>query len=73
MGRDVDVSQDLEGTIVEPGFTLMAILFAVAMASGLLTWISKNVWRSRTRTGLFAVIGIGSTIGFVVMAMVVIP
>ena len=73
MGRDVDVSSYLEGTAVEPRFTLMALLFLVAMASGLLTWISRNVWRSRTRTGLFAVIGVGSTIGFVVMAMVVIP
>ena len=70
---DTDAWKDTEGGIVEPGFALMALLFVVAMASGLLTWISRNVWRSRARTGLFAVIGIGSTIGFVIMVMVVIP
>jgi ABC-type uncharacterized transport system YnjBCD permease subunit len=64
---------DREGKIVDTAFMVMALLVVVAMASGLLTWISKNVWRSRTRTGLFAVMGIGSTIGFVVMAMAVIP
>jgi len=51
----------------------MAMLFVVAMASGLLTWISKNVWRSRARTNLFALVGIGSTLGFVALAMVALP
>jgi hypothetical protein len=54
-------------------FILMVLLFFMAMASGLLTWISKNVWRSRTRTGLFAAVGVLSTLGFVAMAMVILP
>ena len=56
-----------------PITTVMAMLFVVAMASGLLTWISKNVWRSRARTNLFALVGIGSTLGFVALAMVALP
>lgn len=59
--------------MTEPAFMLMAVLFLFAMASGLLTWISKNVWRSAARTRLFAVIGVGSTIGFVALAMAVLP
>jgi len=64
---------DLEGGVVDQTFILMALLFVIAMASGLLTWISKNVWRSRTRTGIFAAIGVLSTLGFVVVAMVIVP
>jgi len=58
---------------MEPAFTLMVLLLFIAMASGLLTWISKNVWRSRTRTGIFAAVGVLSTLGFVAMAMVMVP
>jgi hypothetical protein len=54
-------------------FILMVLLFLMAMTSGLLTWISKNVWRSRTRTGIFAAIGVLSTLGFFAMAMVILP
>ena len=58
---------------MEPLFTLMAILFLVAAASGLLTWISRNVWQNVARTRLFAFLGVASTIGFVALAMVVLP
>lgn len=54
-------------------FIPMAILFIVAAASGLLTWISQNVWQSVARTRLFAVTGVVSTILFVALAMVVLP
>lgn len=54
-------------------FVPMAILFIVAAASGLLTWISRNVWQNVARTRLFAVIGVVSTIAFVALAMVVLP
>jgi Flp pilus assembly protein CpaB len=58
---------------MEPTTILMAILLAAAMAFGLLTWVSKNVWRSRARTNLCALAGIGSTLGFVALALVVLP
>jgi hypothetical protein len=58
---------------MDPTFTIMAILFLVAAASGLLTWISRNVWQNVSRTRLFALLGVASTIGFVAIAMVVLP
>jgi len=53
--------------------TLMGVLFVIALASGLLAWVSKNVWRSMLRTRLFVIIGVASTLGFVALAMVVLP
>jgi nitrate/TMAO reductase-like tetraheme cytochrome c subunit len=52
---------------------IMGILFLVALASGMLTWVSRNVWLSLPRTRLFAVITVISTLTFVGIAMVVLP
>jgi len=52
---------------------IMGILLIVALASGMLTWVSRNVWLSLPRTRLFAVITVVSTLMFVVIAMVVLP
>jgi hypothetical protein len=51
-------------------FVLMALLLALSMGFGLLTWVSRNVWQSRPRTQLFAMLAIGSTLGFVALVMV---
>ena len=51
-------------------FVLMALLLALSMGFGLLTWVSRNVWQSRPRTQLFAVLAIASTLAFVAMVMV---
>ena len=52
---------------------LALLLFVVAFISGILTWISKNVWQDRLGTSVFAALGIASTIAFVGLVLVVMP
>jgi len=58
---------------LEPLFVAMALFLAMALGFGFLTWVSRNVWQSRPRTRLFALFGVGSTLAFVLLVMVVVP
>ncbi len=51
-------------------FLFLALTLALALGFGLLTWVSKNVWQSRRRTQLFALLAIASTVAFVALVMV---
>jgi|GEM_PF-1952472 len=55
---------------LEPPLALLALLLALSLAFGLLTWVSRNVWQDRARTQLFALLGVASTLTFVALVMV---
>ena len=53
-----------------PDTLFPAIMFLVAFIFGFLTWIAKNVWRDRSKTQLFALIAIISTLCLIAWAMI---
>lgn len=58
---------------LEASFVFLLLFFALAVGFGLLTWISRNVWQSKPKTQLFALLGVVSTTAFVILVMVVLP
>ena len=57
--------------MVDAPFVFLVLTLALSLGFGLLTWVSRNVWQDRGRTGLFALLGVASTIAFVVLGMVI--
>ena len=43
---------------MDPLFVFLALTLALSMGFGLLTWVSRNVWQDRSRTRLFALLGV---------------
>jgi hypothetical protein len=55
---------------VDPLFVFLALTLALSLGFGLLTWVSRNVWQDCGKTRLFALLGVGSTVAFVALVMV---
>ena len=58
---------------MEASFVFLLLFLALSLGFGMLTWISRNVWQSKPRTQLFALLGVVSTAIFVILVMVVLP
>lgn len=56
--------------MVDAPFVFLVLTLALSLGFGLLTWVSRNVWQDRGRTRLFAILGVASTIAFVLQVMV---